>query len=151
MLVSDRTTSGVQVYELIVCTIIVPPAPIAIIATPGNGAATLSWVAPTSTETITSYITTQSMFPFPTQPCLARDAQVTLYPGGSTHSRTTLSDSWSGLTNLDEYYFSVSSVSIWGTGPPSLSNSFLPRAIVTWTGGWYSPDPMLISSSALLI
>jgi hypothetical protein len=98
-----------------------PAAPTSVIATAGNGAATISWTAPgNGGSPITSYTVT---------PYLAGTAQSATTVNGSPPATTT---TVTGLANGSAYTFKVTATNAVGTGPASAaSNSVTPSAATT--------------------
>ena len=91
----------------------VPTAPLAVIATPGNGAATVRFAPPASNggSPITLYTATSS-------------------PGGLTGTSTTAQITVGNLTNNVTYTFTVTATNAVGTGPASTpSNAVTPGAL----------------------
>jgi ELWxxDGT repeat protein len=78
-----------------------PGAPTAVTATPSTNSATVSWTAPTSTSTVSSYTVTSN-------------------PGAFTCTTATLSCSVTGLLSNQDYTFTVTATSALGTGAASL-------------------------------
>ncbi len=96
----------------------VPGAPSGVTATAGNGSATVSWTAPSSTggSAITSYTVT---------PYIGSTAQTPVTVTGSPPATST---TVTGLTNGTSYTFTVSATSANGTSPASSpSNTVTPN------------------------
>ena len=82
-------------------TFISPPgAPTAVTATPSTNSATVSWTAPTSSNTVSSYTVTSN-------------------PGAFTCTTATLSCTITGLLSNQDYTFTVVATSTVGSGPAS--------------------------------
>ena len=99
-----------------------PGAPTAVVATPGNGQATVSWTAPTSTGSgpITGYTVRASQDT--TKSC--------------TWTTGALSCAVTGLTNGTSYTFTVRATNGAGTGAASaVSNAVFPAGVPTAPGG----------------
>lgn len=77
-----------------------PGAPRAVTATPSTNSATVSWTAPTSTSTVSSYTVTSN-------------------PGAFTCTTATLSCTITGLLSNQDYTFTVVATSTVGSGPAS--------------------------------
>jgi len=98
----------------------VPAAPTGVAAIAGNQSATVSWAAPANGG---SPITIYSVTPY-----LAGVAQTPTEVSGSPPATTA---DVTGLTNGDQYTFTVTATNAVGTGPPSgVSNSVSPTATV---------------------
>ena len=107
MYLDDVTLSGPSV----------PGAPTGVTATAGNGSASVSWTAPTSTggSPITSYTVT---------PYVGSTAQTPVTVSGSPPATST---TVTGLTNGTNYTFTVSATNTNGAGPASApSNAVTP-------------------------
>jgi hypothetical protein len=99
----------------VVFTTSVTGSPTAVVATPGNGQATVSWTAPTNTggSTITGY-----------------DVEYSSNGGGSWtsastafHSSTATTQTVTGLTNGTSYTFRVAAINAVGTGTYSAASA----------------------------
>ncbi len=96
----------------------VPAAPTGVTATAGNGSATVSWTAPSSSPSITSYTVT---------PYVGTTAGTPVTVNGSPPATTA---TLSGLTNGTTYTFKVTATNSLGTGPASAaSNAVTPAAV----------------------
>ena len=85
-------------------TFISPPgAPTAVTATSSTNSATVSWTAPTSTSTVSSYTVTSN-------------------PGAFTCTTATLSCTITGLLSNQDYTFTVVATSTVGNGPASAAS-----------------------------
>ena len=140
-----------------------PSAPTGVVATPGNGSATVSWTAPAAGgSTITSYTVT---------PYIGATAQPATTVTGAPPATTT---PITGLTNGIAYTFTVSAANAIGSGPASAaSNAVTPGAspggqwsalrtmpimalssILTYNGklmfwdGWQDPQPSVVWNPA---
>jgi ELWxxDGT repeat protein len=80
-----------------------PGAPTAVTATPSTNSATVSWTAPTSTSTVSSYTVTSN-------------------PGAFTCTTATLSCTINGLLSNQDYTFTVVATSTVGNGPASAAS-----------------------------
>jgi ELWxxDGT repeat protein len=80
-----------------------PGAPTAVTATPSTNSATVSWTAPTSTSTVSSYTVTSN-------------------PGAFTCTTATLSCTITGLLSNQDYTFTVVATSTVGNGPASAAS-----------------------------
>ena len=80
-----------------------PGAPTAVTATPSTNSATVSWTAPTSTSTVSSYTVTSN-------------------PGAFTCTTATLSCTITGLLSNQDYTFTVVATSTVGSGPASAAS-----------------------------
>ena len=80
-----------------------PGAPSAVTATPSTNSATVSWTAPTSTSTVSSYTVTSN-------------------PGAFTCTTATLSCTITGLLSNQDYTFTVVATSTVGSGPASAAS-----------------------------
>ena len=89
-----------QVGKEIWTFISLPGAPTAVTATPSTNSATVSWTAPTSTNTVSSYTVTSN-------------------PGAFTCTTATLSCTITGLLSNQDYTFTVVATSTVGSGPAS--------------------------------
>ncbi|MEI8160081.1 MAG: S8 family serine peptidase, partial [Actinomycetes bacterium] len=105
--------TGIPSTEIQVVPATIPSAPSAPSAVAGDGAATVTWVAPANGgSAITTY-------------------KVTSSPGGATCMTTELSCTFSGLQNLSAYTFSVVATNVMGASAASpASNTVTPSA--TW-------------------
>lgn len=117
-----------------------PIAPASVWASPGDGAANVSWAAPSSGGSpLTSYM-------------------ITPYAGGSALPPTTVTGSppptsavISGLTNGTPYTFTVSATNAIGTSPPSApSNQTIPSAQPQGQWSALQTSPMVAISSILM-
>jgi hypothetical protein len=97
-----------------------PTAPTGVLATGGNGSATVSWTAPVTDghSPITSYTVT---------PFVGSTAQTPVMVTGSPPATST---TLTGLTNGITYTFTVSATNAGGAGPPSApSNAVTPNPL----------------------
>jgi hypothetical protein len=149
LVVASPAGTSLSLTEFLVMPTPTPPgAPTKVIGTPGAGAVTVGWTAPTSTggAPITSYTVTAS-------------------PGGATCTWTSGAPSCtvSGLTNGTTYTFTVVATNVAGPGPasapsagvtPSTGALFHPVAPTrildsrTATGGW---NATLVSGTPRLL
>ena len=124
----------------------VPGTPTNVSASPGNGAATVSWSAPsTGGGALTSYTVT---------PYAAGLAQPSTVVSGSPPA---LSTTLTGLTNGTSYTFTVAAVNAVGSGPVSAASSAVtpgPTAAGQWSSLSASPivaiHDMLLTSGKFL-
>jgi hypothetical protein len=131
MYLDDVTLSGPSV----------PGAPTGVTATAGNGSATVSWTAPSSTggSAITGYTVT---------PYIGSTAQTPVTVTGSPPATST---TVTGLTNGTSYTFTVAAINGNGTGPASApSNAVTPAAAPTVTSVTPSQGAMGIAVSTAL-
>ena len=107
-----------------------PGAPTSVTAVPGDGSATVSWVAPVSDggEPITSYTAT------------ATD-ETASGNGGQHCTVTATSCTLTGLHNGDLYTFSVTASNQVGTGPASAASVAVTPSGPTSSGGGPAPSP----------
>ena len=105
--------AGIPSTEIQVVPATIPSAPSAPSAVAGDGAATVTWVAPANGgSAITTYTATSS-------------------PGGATCTTSELSCVFSGLQNLSSYTFTVVAANVMGASAASpASNAVTPSA--TW-------------------
>jgi len=111
----------------------IPTPPTAVIATAGDGQATVSWSAPANTGSspVTSYS--------------ASAVEAANDPTCTTTSATTCVIT--GLTNTKTYSVTVTATNAAGTSAPSVAVSVTPRALLAATGF----DVVSISGSALAL
>jgi alpha-tubulin suppressor-like RCC1 family protein len=98
---------------------VIPGPPTAVIATPGNGSALISWTAPASfgTGTLTGYMAT----------AVGATGTFTCSTGGTTSCTIT------GLTNLVTYTVTVVTQTTDGNSPPSTAVTVTPAGPLTLT------------------
>jgi hypothetical protein len=116
-----------------------PGAPTGVTATAGNGQATVSWTAPSSTggSAITSYTVT---------PYVGSTAQTPVTVSGSPPATST---TVTGLTNGTSYTFTVSATNSAGAGPASSpSNSVTPTGPSCPCSIWNNATPQGASDAA---
>jgi outer membrane protein OmpA-like peptidoglycan-associated protein len=94
-----------------------PTAPRNVLASAGNGQATVKWTAPVYTGN--------------TNPSVTVSYAVTASPGGKTCSTAALSCTVTGLTNGTSYTFTVTPRNALGSGPGATSPARVPTGLVT--------------------